>query len=108
MRDFGFLAFVAVVWLCTVQATPAFAMSATRGTASDALVQQRFVAVSVPSARLSHGSMTSVERPEPGILAALGCGLLVLGIARWRSGRAVGILRRRVGSQAYITVKNMR
>jgi hypothetical protein len=78
-----------LICLCTVQVTPAFAMNPTRATGNDAFGEPRVVMVTVPSGRLRLGSIANVKVPEPGILAALGCGLLLLGIAcRSSSGKS--------------------
>jgi hypothetical protein len=88
-----------------MQVTPAFAITPSIGMSGDAVAQQRLWEVIVGSEGFQVGSPPSAHMPEPGIVAALGFGLLLLGVSYGRSairsGRpqgAIGMGRSRLRS----------
>jgi hypothetical protein len=87
VRDLGFAGFLGVIWLYVAQVTPAFATDPVVSTPGDAVAQQHFWKVIGGSEGFQMGSSPSASTPEPGIVAVLGFGLLLLGASCRRADR---------------------
>jgi hypothetical protein len=94
---FRFASLLGLIWLCAMQVTPAFAITPSIGMSGDAVAQQRFWEVIVGSGGFQVGSPPSAHMPEPGIVAALGFGLLLLGVSYGRSAARSGRPRGAIG-----------
>jgi hypothetical protein len=90
-RHFRFGTFVGVLWIFALQSAQAFAMNPTLSGTSDAIGQRVapvVTRVKEPGLAGSTGSISIPGIPEPGILALLGFGLVLLGFSYGRtSGR---------------------
>jgi hypothetical protein len=96
-RDFRLGVFLGVVSFCALASAKVFAVDAALSGTSDAIGQRVAPAVSRVKQPALADSATLSGMPEPGVVAALGCGLLMLGIASWSSTRTSRLSRRTVG-----------
>jgi hypothetical protein len=72
----------------TSQSPQAFAMNSTLGASSDTASAQGSLQITVPKGRSSVRSLIDNGAPEPGIVALLGFGLVLLALSFVRTDRA--------------------
>jgi hypothetical protein len=87
-RYFRFGIVLGLLWFTTVQSPLAFAMNSTLGANSDTASAQGSVQITVPKGRSPVGSLIDDGAPEPGIVALLGFGLILLALSFVRTDRA--------------------
>ncbi len=94
---FRFASLLGLIWFCAMQVTPVFAITPSIAMSGDAVAEQRpgklFIGVDRFPVRLS----ISAHTPEPGIVAVLGFGLVLLGVSCWSASRAPQLSRGRQG-----------